>query len=148
MIAFIQAQCHQATGNLVGAFTILLVGPEYLMDPIKLRGTRIDDRLMQRERISATIEEVPNRHLEEIDPLSFGLPVGQTIVGHAHKKTSSEARGSNIYLSGVRSQGNVIARLSHYTCESIPDCRRKNNPVKSKDCKSRQNGVCSQTERE
>src|SRR2546421_147422 len=86
MTAFVTSQCHQAAANLVGAFTILLVGPAYLMDPIKLRGIGIDDRLLQRELISAAIEQVPNRHLEEIDPLSFGLPVGQAVVGHAHKK--------------------------------------------------------------
>src|SRR5438067_9717786 len=95
MIAFVQSQCHEATGNLIGAVTILLVGPAYLMDPLKLRGTGKDDRLLQREFVCTTIEQIPNGHLEEIDSLRFGLPVGETIVGHAHKKTSYETRGPN-----------------------------------------------------
>src|SRR5436190_17097077 len=120
MIALVQSQCHQATGHLGGAFTILLVGPAYLLGPIKLRGTGIDDRLLERKLVCATIEQIPNRHLEEFNPLGFGLPVGETIVGHAHKKTSQEARRSSIYLSGFRSQHSPVARLSHYTHESIP----------------------------
>src|SRR5947209_20578084 len=107
---------------------IHLVCPTDLMGPIKLRVTGIDHRLLQRELVCATIEQIPNRHLKKFNPLGFGLPVGKVIVGHAHKKPSSEARSSRLYLSGSRSQHNPVARLSHSTHESIPNFSRKNNP--------------------
>nr|HET6904767.1 hypothetical protein [Ktedonobacteraceae bacterium] len=43
------------------------------------------DRFMQRQLVRTVIKEVPNRCIEEIDPPGFGLPIGQAIVGHAHK---------------------------------------------------------------
>ena len=69
------------------------------MGPIKLRETGIDDRLLQGELVCATIEQVPNRHLEETDPLGFGLPIGQAIVGQTHSLSpgGSSFQRSNLF---------------------------------------------------
>src|SRR5712692_11936201 len=85
MIPLAQTQGQQALCHGVGPFPILLVGPANVERVAKFRITGINNSFLRRKLISALIEEIAYRGIEEIDPLAFGLPVGQAIGRHAHR---------------------------------------------------------------